>query len=224
MFHSWTPVFSGVRFRLLACGCRFGSGLGRFCCLRPSHLVRFHFGGVQLLKKKVHRTPKPAVICYHFMTGTFLFDVLGLWLVASEASRVGGPLDCVRRDGSDGWRSPVPWARSCTSSANHRCKARRLVQSILTHLDVDGVRDGRLFTSRQVLLLGFVLGLRFVVPEALRRHSGQLLRQRQAQQVRRCGVRRCVQLRRRREVLQCLFADKTCATVVPHVIVCVVEV
>ena len=37
-----------------------------------------------------------------------MFDVLGLRLPATEASRVGGPPGCVRRDGSDGWRSLVP--------------------------------------------------------------------------------------------------------------------
>ena len=61
-------------------------------------------------------------------------------------------------------------SRLCTSSANHRCQARRLVQNILTHLGVDGVRDGRLSTSRRVPFIGFVLGLRFALPEALRRH------------------------------------------------------
>ena len=59
----------GVRFRLPACGCRFGSGPGRFWCLCPSPLVRFPSGGVQLLKKKRAPTPKPAVICDHFMSG-----------------------------------------------------------------------------------------------------------------------------------------------------------
>ena len=51
-----------------------------------------------------------------------------------------------------------------------RCQARRLVQNILTHLGVDSVRDGRLSTSRWVPFLGFVLGLRFALPETLRRH------------------------------------------------------
>ena len=45
-------------------------------------------------------------------------------------------------------------SRSCTSSANHRCQARRLVQNILTYLGVDGVRDGRLSTSRRFLFSG----------------------------------------------------------------------
>ena len=45
----------GVRFRVPACGCRFGSGPGRFWCLCPSPLVGFPFGGVQLRKKKGHR-------------------------------------------------------------------------------------------------------------------------------------------------------------------------
>ena len=35
-------------------------------------------------------------------------DGLGLWLPATEASRVGGTHGRVRRDGSDGWRSLVP--------------------------------------------------------------------------------------------------------------------
>ena len=51
-----------------------------------------------------------------------------------------------------------------------RCQSRRQVQNILTHLGVDSVRDGRLSTSRWVPFLGFVLGLRFTLPEALRRH------------------------------------------------------
>ena len=73
-------------------------------------------------------------------------------------------------------------------------------------------------------LAPFVLGLRFALPEALRRHSGQLLRQRdstlvktlrrlwcrllrqrQTQQVRRCGVNVCLQLGRRQQVLLFLF-------------------
>ena len=44
------------------------------------------------------------------------------------------------------------------------------VQNILTLLGVDSVRDGRFSTSRRVLFLGFVLGLRFAPPETSRRH------------------------------------------------------
>ena len=102
-------------------------------------------------------------------------DVLGLWLPATEASRIGGPLvvsvvtdqrlAIASHPGRQRWGS-----RSCTSSANYRCQARRLVQNLLTHLGVDGVRDGKLSTSRRVPFLGLVLGLRFALPETLRRH------------------------------------------------------
>ena len=67
MFHGWTPLFfwavlSGVLFRLPACGCRFGSGPGRFwcLCLSPpgSALGSVPFGGVQLLKEEKGTDPK----------------------------------------------------------------------------------------------------------------------------------------------------------------------
>ena len=53
-----------------------------------------------------------------------------------QKPRVGGPPSCLRRDGSDGWRSPVPKGRqhwgaiSCTSSANRCCLARRQVANV----------------------------------------------------------------------------------------------
>ena len=49
-------------------------------------------------------------------------------------------------------------------------QSRRQVLYFLMHLGVDGVRDGRLSTSRRVPFLGLVLGLRFALPEASRRH------------------------------------------------------
>ena len=98
------------------------------------------------------------------------FDVLSIRSIAS----LGHIVVCVVTDQMVGARrSPGRqyWgSRSCTSSANHRCQARRLVQNILTHLGVDGVRGGRLSAPRRVPLLGFVLGLGFALPEALRRH------------------------------------------------------
>ena len=48
-------------------------------------------------------TPKPAVICVHFMSGIPSCSMF--W----DFSSVGGTLGCVLRDGSDGWRSPVSW-------------------------------------------------------------------------------------------------------------------
>ena len=82
---------------------------------------------------------------------------------------------CVRRDGSDGWRSPV--SRGDNTGVRHHlppppsivsCPADR---SRTSWWFVDGVRDGRLSTYRRVPFLGFVLGLRFALSEALRRGS-----------------------------------------------------
>ena len=89
-----------------------------------------------------------------------------------QKHRVGGTHDRVRRDGSDGWRSPVPRGDNTGGRGRVlppptiRCQSRRQVQNILMHLGVDSVRDGRLSTSRWVPFLGFVLGLRFTLPEA----------------------------------------------------------
>ena len=67
-----------------------------------------------------------------------LLDVLGLRVLASEASRVGGTLGGVLRDGSDGWRSPVPRGDN-TGGRDHlppqpaiAFQSRRQIQYIVT--------------------------------------------------------------------------------------------
>ena len=102
-------------------------------------------------------------------------------LLQKHRESAGLRVVCVVIDQMVGDRRPPGrqyWgSRSCTSSANHRCQARRLVQNIVTHLGVDGVRVGKLSTSRRVPFLGFVLGFRFALPEALRRHFLRVSRQ-----------------------------------------------
>ena len=89
-----------------------------------------------------------------------------------QKHHVGGTHGRVRRDGSDGSRSPVPQGDNTGGRGRVlppptiRCQSRRQVQNILTHLCVDSARDVRLSTSRWVLFLGFVLELRFTLPEA----------------------------------------------------------
>ena len=93
-----------------------------------------------------------------------------------QKHRVGGTHGHVRREGSVGWRSPVP--RGGNTGGRGRVlppptitlQSRRQVLYFLMHLGVDGVRDGRMSTSRRVPFLGLVLGLRFSLPEASRRH------------------------------------------------------
>ena len=133
MFHGWTPpscraVFSGCCFLSPACGCRFGSGPGRFWV-----------GGVQLWEKK-GSDPK---ITFRQASPSMFWDFGSL----HQKHREGGTHCRVRRDGSDGWRSPVPRGDN-TGGRGHvlppptiRCQSRRQVQNILMHLGVDSVRD-----------------------------------------------------------------------------------
>ena len=105
-----------------------------------------------------------------------LLDVLGLGSF-HQKSRVGGTLGGVLRDGSDGWRSPVPpgrqyWgSRPSTSSANHRFS---VPPTCPVH------RCGSFFMF--IVTGSFVFwdfGSLYLV--ASRRPSDQLLRQRQSQ-------------------------------------------
>ena len=174
MFHSWTPNFLVVFSGAVPVACLWLSlWIWAWSLLVSvsvaSGSVSFWWGPTH--EKERAPTPKPAVICDHFMTGIPSVRCSGTLApcIRSIASRrasglcaswlirwfaIAGPL------GRQYWGS-----RSCTSSANHRCQARRLVQNILTHLGVNGVRDGRLSTSRRVPFLGFVLGLRIVVQD-----------------------------------------------------------
>ena len=92
-----------------------------------------------------------------------------------QKHRVGGTHGHVRREGSDGWRSPVPWGDNTGGRSRLlppptiTLQSRRQVLYFLMHLGVDGVRVGKLSTSRRVPFLGLVLGLRFALPEASRR-------------------------------------------------------
>ena len=163
----------GERFRSPACCCRCGSGLGRFWSLCPPPLVWFPFRGVQLLKKKEHR---PQNQQWSVTTsGISPYSMFRDFGSLHRKHHVGGPPGCVRRDGSYGWRSPVPEATTggrsrVLPSPTITLQSRRQVLYFLMHLGVDCVRDGRLSTSRRVPFLGLVLGLRFAQPEALRRH------------------------------------------------------
>ena len=79
-----------------------------------------------------------------------------------QKHRVGGTHGRVRRDGSDGWRSPVPRGDNTGGRGRVlppptiRCQSRRQVQNILTHLGVDSVRDGRSSTPRRVRRCGVI--------------------------------------------------------------------
>ena len=179
MFHSWTPNFLVVFSGAVPVACLWLSlWIWAWSLLVSvsvaSGSVSFWWGPAP--EKERAPTQKPAVICDHFMSGIpyvrcsgtsapcnrsiesrRAFGLCASWLIRWLA--IASP------PGRQYWGS-----RSCTSSANHRCQARRLVQNILTHLGVDGVRDGRLSTPRRVPFLVFVLGLRFALPDALRRH------------------------------------------------------
>ena len=114
----------GVLFGSPACGCRFGSGPGRFWVgvCRPWFcplLCSVSVGSNS--KKKRAPTPKPAVICDHFMSrseasfvpiagSTILFvrDFSSLVHHGSIARRRDDLVVYFAIDGSDGWRSPVP--------------------------------------------------------------------------------------------------------------------
>ena len=113
---------------------------------------------------------------------------------------VGGIHGCVRRDGSDGWRSPDPGgdstgrARLSTPSANHRfqVKSRRQVPYIVMDLFflciVTGASVfwdfGSLHFKASRRPSGQLLRQRQTQRKTLRRPCRRLLRQRQAQQVR----------------------------------------
>ena len=109
------PLFLGRVFGVLfgspACGCRFGSEPGRFWVgvCRPwfcPWLCSVSVGSYS--KKKRAPTPKPAVICDHFLTGIPSCSMFWVFGSLYQKQRVGGTLGCVLRDGFDGWRSPVP--------------------------------------------------------------------------------------------------------------------
>ena len=164
-----------------------------FCCVRP--IV------VQIIPKEspVPHAKAPANSLRHRAPFSrelaSRVDVLELWISWHQKHRVGGTHGRVRRDGSDGWRSPVP--RGDNTGERDRalppptiaCKSRRQVPNTVTDLSVDSVRDGWSCTSRR--------------GAALRRHSGQPLRQRPSDLVltlRR--LRRCL-LRQQLCVLPC---------------------
>ena len=79
-----------------------------------------------------------------------------------QKHRVGGPPGGVRRDGSDGWRSPVPRSDntggrgSCSSSANHRLLGPPSGPELLDASQTDG----------DII----VVGLRFAPLEEFQRH------------------------------------------------------
>ena len=102
----------GVRFRSPACGCRFGSGRGRLwvCVCRPwfypwfcSVSVGSHSG-----RKKGTDPKKPAVIRRSRQGRYPQYSMFWDFGSLHHKHRVCGPPGCKRRDGSDGWRSPVP--------------------------------------------------------------------------------------------------------------------
>ena len=79
-----------------------------------------------------------------------------------QKPRVGGTFLCVLRDGSDGWRSPVPRGDNTGEGGSLLlpptipCQSRRLVQNMLMHLGVDSVRDGRFSAPRRVRRCGVI--------------------------------------------------------------------
>ena len=81
MFHGWTPTLSGpvfgVRFRLPACGCRFGSGPGRFWSLCPSPLVRFPSGVVTGQLVGDRRSPGATILGARLRTPSANHRLLG---------------------------------------------------------------------------------------------------------------------------------------------------
>ena len=77
------------------------------CRLWSALCVLFLSCGVHAWRRKGTDPKTGNDLCSLYVRYPLLFDVLGLLFPASEASRVGGTLGCVLRDGSDGWRSPV---------------------------------------------------------------------------------------------------------------------
>ena len=149
-------------FRSPACGCRFGSGPGRFWVGVCLPLVPFRFGGVQPRNKK-GTDPK---------TGS---DPKITFLVGNPSVRCSGTLDlcnrsiasrralgCELRDGSDGWRSPVPWGDNTGGRdgvpppPTIAFWARRQVPKFVTGRAVDSVRDGRSSIPRRVRRCGVI--------------------------------------------------------------------
>ena len=170
MFHDWTPSLSGPCFRgAVPVACLWlslwfwaWSLLGR--CLSPLvlPLVLFRFVGVQLKKKRAP-TPEPAVIQRSlFDRHPLLFRCSGTLdlCIRSIASRRA--LGCELRDGSDGWRSPVPRGDNTGGRGYVHPPptiafwARRQVPKFVTGRSVDSVRDGRSSTPRRVRRCGVI--------------------------------------------------------------------
>ena len=120
-----------------------------------------------------------------------------------QKPRVGGTHGCVRRDGSDGWRSPVPRGDNTggrdhlPSSASHRFpvpptgpvhRDGSLFPCIVTGSSVFW-DFGSLHRKASRRPSGQLLRQRHTQRKTLRRPCRRLLRQRQAQQVRRSGVK-----------------------------------
>ena len=236
MFHGWTPlcfwaVFSGCCSGRLLVAVALGLGLVAFgsvsvtpwfCPWSRFVSVGFNPGGRRA------PTPRPAVIqrsLFGWHPFPFLCSgTLGL-SIRSIASRRA--LGCGLRDGSDGWRSPVPRGDN-TGGRDYvhplpsiAFWARRQVPKFVTGRAVDSVRDGRYSIPRRVRRCG-------VISHALSRQpilSSVSLRRlrlgatpdveascitsccgrRVPFSERRCGVTVCLQSRRRQPVLPYFF-------------------
>ena len=153
----------GVLFRLPACGCRFGSGPGRFWVGVCRSWFCPWFRSVSVgssSKKKRAPTQKPAVICDHFMSGIPIPSCSMFWDFSSLHQKhrasaghlvvyfVTGLMVGDRRFPG----ATILGARFSTSSANHPVSVPPTGSE---------PRDGFSFWV--------VLGLRFPLPEALRR-------------------------------------------------------
>ena len=127
--------------------------------------------------------------------------------------QVGGTHGCVRRDGSDGWRSPDPRgdstgrSRLSTPSANHRFQ---VPPTGSVHRDGSFFWDfGSLYFKALGRPSGQLLRQRQTQRKTLRRPCRRLLRQRPAQQVRRCGVKE-LKLVLTMEFLSSIASDEFC--------------